>query len=215
MHKLDRTLTAAPACLAGYDHHTHSWDDVRPGDKQQIRASLEQMQDVRCAYCEGPVYGDGHIEHFRRKNPHHFPNLTFVWSNLFLSCGSQDHCGHYKDRPSANPYDPNDLVKPDEHDPDHYYYYHSYGEIRPRSGISQDDLTRALETIRVFNLNCGALAADRRRALRMYEQHNPGILDDLMAFDEQDRQQFIADEIQATQRDPHWTVIRHYFEKVH
>ena len=213
MHKLDRTQTAEPACLAGYDHRIHTWDDVKPEDKQQIRESLERFQDVRCAYCEGSVYDDGHIEHFRRKNQNHFPHLIFVWPNLFLSCGSMNHCGHYKDRPNADPYNPDELVKPDEQDPDHYFYFHSSGEIRQRFGISPENQSCASETIRVFNLNYGSLMADRRRALRLYKQREPGILEDLMAFDESMRQVYITEEIHATRLQPHWTVIRHYFEK--
>jgi uncharacterized protein (TIGR02646 family) len=218
MHKLDRTIAAQPACLAGYDHRTQSWDDVRQADKEEIRASLAQVQDTRCAYCEGPIYSGGHIEHFRRKNAQHFPELTFVWSNLFLSCdggGNEDHCGHYKDRRHAGPYNPSDLVKPDEHNPDHYFYFHSSGEVRPRSGIPVCDAKRASETIRVFNLECGVLKAERRRALRIYQSRNPGMLEALIDFDEQSRQLFIAQEIEATRLDPYWAVIRHFFEKAH
>jgi uncharacterized protein (TIGR02646 family) len=215
MHKLDRAGVPEPTCLAKYDHRTQTWDDVSSDDKQQIRLGLEQLQDVRCAYCEGIIFSDGHVEHFRRKNPNHFPHLTFAWSNLFLSCGSHDHCGHYKDRPSTAPYNPADLVKPDEHEPDDDFYFHSSGEIRHRTGIGTKNQVRASETIRVFNLNCDVLVAARRRALRLYDKKQPGILEVLMTFEEQDRREFINEEINATQRDPHWTVIRHYFEKVY
>ena len=181
--------------------------------KKKIRSRLRKMQGPRCAYCEGAVYCDAHIEHFRRKNPHHFPELTFAWSNLFWSCESNEHCGHYKDRPSAPPYNPADLIKPDEEDPDVYFYFHSSGEVRPRSGLDPRQLHRANETIRVFNLNCGPLKAARRQALKQYERRDPDILEALMAFDEETRQAFIIEEIQATSRDPHCTVIRHFFEK--
>jgi uncharacterized protein (TIGR02646 family) len=215
MHKLDRTRITEPVCLAGFDHRSQMWDDLKPDEKQQIRASLEQMQDLRCAYCESRLYADGHIEHFRRKGQNHFPHLTFVWSNLFLSCGSVEHCGHYKDRQNAPAYSPDDLIKPDEHEPDHYFYFFSSGEIRIRGGISEGDSRRASETIRVFNLNCGSLNAARRRALRFYEERQPDVLEVLMQFDETTAQMFIAEEIEATRLEPHWTVIRHYFEKVH
>lgn len=215
MHKLDRTAIAAPGCLADYQHGKHTWEHVTPADKQQIRVRLGQMQGVLCAYCEGDVYTDGHVEHFRRKNPDHFPELTFVWSNLFLSCGSHAHCGHYKDRPRGAPYDPNDLVKPDEDEPDEFFYFHSSGEIRVREGIHPDKQARAAETIRVFHLDENVLRWDRWRAVKQYEKNSPGILDDLMAFGEEDRLDFIQTEIEATRTNPHWTVIRHYFEKAH
>lgn len=214
MHKLDRASIASPICLSLYHHTTHKWDDLSGEHKREIRECLKQMQGARCAYCEGAVYNDAHIEHFRRKNPLHYPQLTFDWANLFLSCESHEHCGHFKDRPSADPYSPADLIKPDEYEPDDYFYFHSDGDMRPRSGIEATHLQRALETIRVFNLDCGTLRASRHRAIKQYERRNPGILDALMEFDEQDRQEFINQEIEATKNDYHCTVIRHYFEKI-
>ena len=96
MHKLDRDNTAAPPCLSGYHHTTHSWDNFGSKCKKQLRAALVKMQGipgvttedaseygVRCAYCEDAIHHAGHIEHFRRKNKNHFPELTFDWSNLF------------------------------------------------------------------------------------------------------------------------------------
>jgi uncharacterized protein (TIGR02646 family) len=215
MHKLDRTPVGEPECLSRYSCHTHTWNDVVSADKQQIRTSLDQMQGTRCAYCEGQVYDDGHVEHFRRKNPNHFPQLTFDWANLFLSCGAQDHCGHYKDRPGADPYNPDDIIKPDADDPDTYLYFHSSGEVRPRSGDDAPDPHRALETIRVFHLDHRPLVAERRRALRLYRGSQPGVLEFLMELDDADREQFIEEEIEATKSHAHWTVIRHYFQKAH
>jgi uncharacterized protein (TIGR02646 family) len=215
MHKLDRASIAAPICLSEYHAPTHTWDkDVTGAHKQEIRTCLKQMQGDRCAYCEGAVYSHAHIEHFRRKNPRHFPQLMFDWSNLFLSCESHEHCGHYKDRPGADSYNATILVKPDEHEPDDYFYFHSGGDVRPRSGLDPMQLTRALETIRVFNLDCGVLRAERRRALKQYLRKDPGMLEVLMEFDEHSRQEFINEEIEATKNDYHCTVIRHYFEKI-
>lgn len=211
MHKLDRTTVPTPTCLGNYSHPTHTWNDIGP-DKPQVRAGLEAMQRTRCAYCEGPLYDGGHIEHFRRKR--HHPGLTFSWSNMFLSCDASDHCGHYKDRAGALPYSPNHLVKPDVDDPDRYLFFHSSGEVRVREGLSQQDQNRANETIRVFHLDCGALVGARRRTIRQYERREPGILDFLISLcDEKLRNQFLGDELAATQHEPHWTVIRHLLEK--
>lgn len=215
MHKLDRSSVAEPTRLASYNYPQNTWEDMSSSDRCQIRTSLKKMQEGRCAYCEGAIYNNnGHIEHFRRKNQAYFPDLSFAWCNLFLSCDYRQHCGHYKDRPSARCYNPADLVKPDEDDPDQFFYFHSSGEIRPRSGINTAQSTRATETIRVFNLNCGKLKADRRRALRIYQRRDPEFLDELMELEEEARRQFIFDEIKNTRADPHWTVIRHFFEKV-
>ncbi|HQC51780.1 MAG TPA: TIGR02646 family protein [Lentisphaeria bacterium] len=212
MHKLDRTSAQRPACLDNYRHSRDTWDALTPLDRQQIRASLQQMQNDRCAYCEGEVFHKGHIEHFRRR--HCFPHLTFDWDNLFLSCGAQGHCGHYKDHRNALPYNPNDLIKPDVDDPDTFLYFHSSGEVRVRGGTSEAETHRAKETIRVFNLNYGRLTAERRATLKIYRQSNPGILEELAQWDDQLRQDYIAEEIAANRNTPYVTVIRHFFEKV-
>lgn len=219
MRRVNRARVNVPPALACYDHRTCCWDtqDGRRrfggADKAQVRAALESMQSKCCAYCEAATYESGHIEHFRRKNAAHFPELMFVWENLFLSCDALDHCGHHKDR-AGRPYDPKDLVKPDEQDPHEYFYFHSSGEIRVRSGLDIIRRRQALETIRVFHLDCGVLTAARRRAVEAYQSRDPSMLDDLETFDEPARLAFIESELNETADDPHSSVIRHLFEKV-
>jgi len=233
MHKLARTSVPVPRCLTGYDHKTQTWDDLGHECKREVRLALQRMQGqliatedaddeaeyiigLRCAYCEGTIYFGGHIEHFRRKNPKHYPELTFGWTNLFLACGSHDHCGHYKDRPSAAPYDPDHLIKPDEHDPDDYLYFHSSGEVRVRHREGMPDADRHLgaETIRVFHLNVGHLTGARHKALKQYLDSKTGIIEALMEFGEPDRNDFIREEVEATKWEPYWSTIRHFFEKI-
>jgi uncharacterized protein (TIGR02646 family) len=237
MHKLNRSAIPEPPCLHGYDHHAQTWDDFThdgTGCKRTVRRRLQRMQarpfptdegddeayeipGLCCAYCESLIFYGGHIEHFRRKNQNFFPELTFAWTNLFIACASEEHCGHYKDRSSADPYDPDDLIKPDEHDPEDSLYFHSSGRvrIRERDGMTAQDRRRASETIRVFNLDCGTLRGARRRALKSYTVKNPNFLEELMLFETADRLQFITQEIEATRWDPHSSTIRHYFEKAH
>jgi hypothetical protein len=143
MHKLDRSAVTAPSCLSAYDFRTQSWEDLTPPCKASVWTALLQMQGtpvdpgnpgteeadfmaVRCAYCEAVVRHEPHIEHFRRKSRSHpsgYPELTFAWGNLFISCTSRDHCGHYKDHGSRGAYEAEDLIKPDEHEPDAYLYF--------------------------------------------------------------------------------------------
>ena len=237
MHFLDRSTVAAPDCLAGWKYPEKNWDDFTGEGracKKQLRLALQRLQSrqiiddgaddeveyllgLRCAYCEGHIYHGGHIEHFLRKNPNHFPQLTFEWTNLFLACGSEVHCGHYKDRPRALPYNPDELVKPDIHNPDDFLYFHSSGEVRVRlrEGITEEDVRRGSETIRVFNLGCGSLKGARHKALKQYLDRESGFLDAVMDFTESERQAFINEEIDATRHDPFWSTIRHFFEKLH
>lgn len=213
MHKLDRNCVSEPTCLSQCNPRTQNWDVGNPPlDKEEVRQALKGMQGKRCAYCEGNLYAGGHIEHFRRKRD--YPLLCFEWTNLFLSCDSSKHCGHYKDRPGGKPYDPADLIKPDAEDTDAFFYFHSSGEVRVRGKIAAADQARAEETIRVFKLDDYALEAARERSLRAYLRRSGQLVEDLMKFDEADRAEFIRYEIEETKDEEYWTVIRHFFEKL-
>ena len=194
MHKLDRSSLPAPACLNDWDYTQKTWDDFSTQGrecKRQVRLALQRIQGqqiasadaddeaeyiigLRCAYCEGPIRYGGHLEHFRRKNrnrPDGYPELTFAWDNLFLACGSHEHCGHYKDRSGADAYDPDELIKPDVHDPDAFLYFHSTGEVMVRNtrpSMTDEDRRRAQTTIIVFNLDCRTLRGERKKALTLY-----------------------------------------------
>ena len=209
MRKLDRTAASAPSCMAQYARQHNRWEDLTGEEKEPIRDALKEVQNGLCAYCEGPLGDGGHIEHFCRQRD--FPDRIFTWENLFLSCDAQGHCGHYKDRPGAS-YDPADLVKPDEDNPDEFLYFSSGGDVRPRGNIAAAQRRKAEETIRILNLNHGVLQAFRRRALATYRGLEPNILEALEGFEEAIRRQFIDEEIARTALDPYSAVIRHFFE---
>jgi uncharacterized protein (TIGR02646 family) len=225
MHKLDRTGVAPPACLATYNYKAQSWDDLAPVCKRELRAALVLMQGIpgvttpdaneyglRCAYCEGTIFHEGHIEHFRRKNAKHFPQLTFAWNNLFLACGSNEHCGHYKDRRGALAYDPAQLIKPDQDEPDSYLYFHSSGEVRARAGLNPVDASRANETIRVFGLDDRTLAGSRAKSISIYKRKVASDLDELASWPFADRQAYLAGEVDATRYEPYATTVKHFLQ---
>lgn len=228
MHKLERADVNAPACLAEYDYQTQKWADFGGNCKKQLRFALFQMQGIpgitvenaaeyglRCAYCEGGIYNEGHIEHFRRKNPKlGFPELTFEWSNFFLACRANTHCGHFKDRRSAPPYNPDLLVKPDEHNPEHYLYFHSSGEVRAQANLNEEDKKRATETIRVFGLDNKVLEGARARAVSGYRKIKAGDFEELVSWDPADINDYLQGEIEATRWHPYATTIKHYLHCV-
>ncbi len=207
MRKLDRSICSAPACLGGYRHGAHTWDDVSPAHKQQIRTQLEAMQGRRCAYCEGDIDALGqHIEHFRRKG--HHTALTFDWGNLFWSCDERDSCGHFKDH-GAGPYDVNDLIEPCCDDPDAFLIFRSDGTISIRPALSARDEHRARETLRVFSLDAewGRLRAMRKAAVSGYianvdEAVNAGFSPDAI-------REYFAAELENAMHLPFYTAVRH------
>lgn len=206
MRKLDRSVCPAPQCLGDYQHGAHSWDDVQPADKAQIRAQLEAMQGRRCAYCEGDIDVLGqHIEHFRPKGAH--PALTFVWNNLYWSCDQNDSCGHFKDNGAA-PYNVADLIDPCGDDPDDFFVFRADGTISLRSSLSPNEKWRAEETLRVFSLNpqWGRLRNMRKQAVSGYIV----TVDEARAiFPAHELQEYLATELMYAEDLPFFTAIRH------
>lgn len=207
MKKLDRVVCPAPPCLGHYNHGAHSWSDVTPDHKVEIRTHLETMQGPRCAYCEGDIGVLGqHVEHFRRKSAN--PALTFEWSNLFWSCDQTDSCGHFKDR-GAGPYNDADLINPCCDDPDAFFIFQADGTISVRQGLSEANTRRATETLRVFSLDAkwGRLRAMRKAAVSGYVE------DANTAFNEgwppDDIGVYFADELEYARSLPFYTAIRH------
>lgn len=211
MHRLDRASAPTPTCLAKYRHGANTWKDVSTADKAAIRQCLQTMQGLRCAYCEAPVEQHGyHIEHFRRKSV--FPTLTFRWDNLLLCCGRDDCCGHHKDR-AGWPYDPDDLVNPTQDDPDDFFYFRESGVVDVRSGCDEQQARRARETLRVLNLNhSGRLRPMRARQIKMYWDDNPGVFEELVSWDGDERREYVHEELRATADQPFCTIIRHFLQ---
>ncbi|KWR73193.1 hypothetical protein RN04_04915 [Arthrobacter sp. W1] len=237
MHFLDRASIEKPECLGNYVYPERNWDSFGSSCKKKLRAALVELQGepgvsnapgaeefgVRCAYCESFIHHDGHIEHFRRKNPNHFPELTFSWENLFLACGATTHCGHFKDAPRSEIYDPNDLVKPDVEDPRPFFFFSVQGSIHARDGLSASDRHKAVETIRVFNLDDPNLVAKRRKAMASLREKYDELLsefDDLLVGDKSESEmrdiealisEWIQGEIQASKYQPFSSAVQDLF----
>lgn len=208
MHKLERP--EAPGCLASYQQGNQEWRRISPLEKGEIWVQLDAMQSERCAYCENRLRTDRrHIEHFRQRSD--FPRRTFQWENLFGSCNHSNSCGRHKDRTA---HDANDLIKPDEDDPDVYLRFLSDGSIIPKSDLSGDERHRAEETLRVFNLDHeqGVLRWMRYSAVRGYL----GMADELaqcLAIDEEFFVEFLREELESVAGEPFETAIRHVLSK--
>lgn len=99
MHKLVRSCPEPQALAEARQSGVDDWDHFPSAKKKEVQFDLLVMQDERCAYCESALdLAEGHIEHFRRKNKDWFPELTFVWDNLYYSCQCNGTCGRHKDR---------------------------------------------------------------------------------------------------------------------
>lgn len=209
MHKLERDPNGPP-CLRRYRHGRDRWgvDTPTSDEKAEIWEKLDAMQAQRCAYCETGIEDNGkrHIEHFRQCS--RYPQGTFDWRNLFGSCNRQDSCGKHKDRCV---YNPDDLIKPDDEDPEHFFLFVSDGTIVVRDGLSVVEQRRAKETLRVFNLDSehGPLRRQREREVAGYRQLAADILAYVDQFPAQEWLPLLKSELAATAHLPFATAIKH------
>jgi uncharacterized protein (TIGR02646 family) len=214
---------AAPECLTSRDLEGRDWEALPSPCKAEVEEALARMQGqgaettATCAYCEASLSPGRHIEHFRRRQC--YRELTFAWDNLFLSCEGRGgrHCGHHKDKPHSKPYHPDNLIKPDEHDPRHFLYFYSNGsvDVRKSEALSEADRTRAEESIRVFNLNDPGLCRAREVAVARHKQHLMSDSDfaELMSWPLSHRQEYLRDEVAKAEEQPYAAAILDFLQR--
>jgi len=207
MHKLERG--EPPNCLSTFKHGKHTWENLTYHDREEIWIALEAMQGQRCAYCECDISnGRKNIEHFRQKASHRYPQGTFEWANLFGSCTHPTSCGSHKDNFGNYPFE--DLIKPDEEDPEEFFTFVSDGTIRLRN-LSAKDEHRAQETLHIFNLDekHGRLRQMRRRAIADYVPNHEDILGLAEICSVEEWQQYLSSELDRIKSLPFATAIKH------
>lgn len=208
MHKLARGLE--PECLRRYRNSGITWDD-ESNDKTPVHQALQEMQGYFCAYCEASIinHDNRHIEHFRKRQ--HFPQKTFEWANLFWSCSNSCSCGQHKDAQATGAYSPDNLIKPDEDDPEDFFLFLSTGKIEVRAGLPSDMLRKAEETLRVFNLNGtnSGLVPRRRIAVKGYLDSLYGVLQGEMLNDSDEKAGFIDLLLESARSSEFFTTIKH------
>ena len=209
MHKIDR-ISPEPQELISARENYSRWDEFPSREKKQVRDTLLIMQDFRCAYCERQLHPDnytdadqwdGHIEHFRRKDQHFHPELTFVWDNLFYSCLIGNTCGKHKDFFVKSKEDYVLLIDPCKDNPEDYFVFTCTGRIEIRSNLSELDQKRADFTLKAFNLNEPGLVRKRKTTLDSYKW--------LKNYSREEQDENLLE----VQQQPFITAIYHYFGK--
>ncbi|WMY92512.1 retron Ec78 anti-phage system effector HNH endonuclease PtuB [Snodgrassella communis] len=163
--------TAQMSCLNDARQNYSNWKEFKkenPSAYDSIIAQLINMQNGLCAYCECKLKKDYHVEHFRCRDQ--FPQNEFDWNNLFASCNNSDHCGRYKDDAKTDKYHIEDLLKPDieADNPRKYFTNIPQGLIKINSNLTDREKDRALETLKVLNLNEKNLANRRKKSFATY-----------------------------------------------
>jgi uncharacterized protein (TIGR02646 family) len=213
MHYLDRRRVERPKCLNNADEG-RSYKHLRGNETEQIRAALLELQGYRCAYCEcrtGDQRDQGHIEHFYDQSGH--SDLSLEWTNMYWSCLNPKTCGKHKDecRKQAGrkrKFRPDEIIKPSSEDPEMYLFFVADGSIQPRTGLDETGIYRAMETIRVFNLEDAVPAINRTDAIHFIKN----TVEMLLAEEQLDLLRLYVDsQLKEAERAPFGTAIKHFF----
>lgn len=134
-------------------------------------SNLKYIQKGLCAYYEikinDPLIGC-HLEHIKPKSK--FKNKTFDYENIILSCFSSDNlnsrdpsisCGHHK----LSNFDENLFISPINQNCNDYFDYDLLGNIKPKNGLDEDDIEKAIYTIDLLNLNSHRLVRKRNEII--------------------------------------------------
>lgn len=204
MRRLNRD-EAPPAGLNRYRHGRDEWSSTTQELRLLIWEKLENMQGLRCAYCEGDIsHSKRHIEHFRQRD--RYPQGTFDWHNLFGSCNRLNTCGKRKDSCGLYPHE--NLIKPDEEDPEDFLVFTPNGSVQPRATLSDRDRYRAEETIRILGLN-GALTQIRLEGVRGHLETALAIQEMAQQYPTEQWLPFLEEELARTADFPFATAIKH------
>lgn len=143
--------------LALASDHPDGWQATRHISYMLRKRILEVEQGGLCAYTElrlDPNSSTSHIDHYRKRSL--FPELTFEYRNLMVSCNLEFCSAKYKDKIIV-PEDYKLLLNPTTDNPVDHLTYNFTGKIIPRKGSVKGD-----KTIRLFNLNHRALMEHRK-----------------------------------------------------
>ena len=157
----------------------NSWDDYHTCCNRQKRALrkyiLKYEQNNLCIYCESKISSSNdssHTEHIKPKDSNMYPELTFEYTNLVVSCNGNCHnedndnsrhtCGHIKD----NEYDENKFLNPVEVMDIKDYFKYDYNDYKIKP--SNKDNNRAKYMIDILHLNDEELLQARKKALKNF-----------------------------------------------
>jgi uncharacterized protein (TIGR02646 family) len=196
---------------------TETWQRFtkRSANKKPLRSELHTRQQGLCAYCEINIHTEqandlnigSHVEHILPKEK--YPQLTFDYNNLILSCFATGgeikaderdpapiSCGHATLK-RTNDFDELLFIKPTDLDCEQYFSFELDGEVIPHPSLNPPDIDKAEHTLNVLNLNCLRLKRLREDTIiALYQsiselQNDTEVLKRFLMLELQDTKSFI------------------------
>lgn len=137
------------------------WKTLSQAIGSNVREHLLVIeQNNQCAYTEIALIHDSrnsHIDHFKKRAL--FPEQTFNWNNLLVSCNSENYGAKYKDK-NIHKQDYNYILNPVIENPSMCFHFSFTGIIGEKTidGVNRE---RVSNTISLFGLNNKSLVERR------------------------------------------------------
>jgi len=179
----------------------HPWkklDENKEGSeiKKKLTKYLYEEQKGLCIYCQQELYNDNknltnnaHIEHIKpkEKDKDKYPELTFEYHNLTVSCNGFDcsnyskekqFCGHkkshqYKEDFFLNPLEIKEIEK--------YFVYSIEGNIKPAKNLNTQEKEKAEYMIKLLDLRNSILVDLRTTSYDAFLELNEDERKELLA----------------------------------
>lgn len=171
MRKINKDNPIAGFNGNNFNNSCNNWSDFHRDYKDIFEKSRLVITDERnqlCGYTE--IYIKEliycHIDHYKKRSM--FPELTFDWNNLIVATKDSYFGANYKDNKSGiQKNDYGNIFNPVIDNVENYFDYTTWGEVTPKTAISEVDNQKAIKTIEVFNLNHNSLKDRRKNLIRM------------------------------------------------
>lgn len=154
--------------------HPKVWEDINP-IRQELRKQILEEQNNLCAYTELRINAveECHIDHYHTRNL--YPNETFLYENLLVSCNVEDYGAKHKDKQIKSKNDYGSLINPVKEDPTDYMDFGLTGRVQPAEACVKGE-----QTISFFNLNENSLVERRKTAVTCMLQMKDFLTEDEM-----------------------------------
>jgi uncharacterized protein (TIGR02646 family) len=169
--------TTAPNFFIDTVEGLTNWNEYTTSKKPLRKFILENEQNYLCVYCESKISSDkssSHIEHIRPKAQDKYPQFTFEYNNLVVSCNGtcynqendthNNSCGHIKE----NRYNEDNFLNPVEIKDIRDYFIYDFDEYTIES--SQKNSIKSSYMIDTLQLNYIGLKIARKKALKNFIQ---------------------------------------------
>ena len=155
-----------------------NWDEYIVSKNSLRKYILKNEQNYLCIYCETKITSDNissHVEHIRPKAQDKYPELTFEYNNLAVSCNGtcfnqiddrrKYNCGHIKD----DEYEEGKFLNPCEVVDLEVYFQYDFDDFK--ISPTKKNFSKAKYMIDTLKLNSGRLVKARENTYKSFNKN--------------------------------------------